>query len=175
MVHIRRNELNNAFHGIHSFSRSCFSASQEIPRLLYNLKVIFHVDKSPPLYPIMNHRNLMRTFIFCFLKIHLNLSVYGPTVILLDLGYFFSFLILYIVGRTSWAGDQPVERPLPKHRTTQIQNKRTRALCGMRTHVLNVRASEGSSCLRPRGHSDRLASERAKTVHALDRAATVTG
>jgi hypothetical protein len=38
----------------------------------------------------------------------------------------------------------------------------------------SVRASEDSSCLRPRGHCDRLASERAKTVHA-DRAATVTG
>jgi hypothetical protein len=58
----------------------------------------------------------------------------------------------------------------------------------------SVRASEDSSCLRPRGHCDRLASERAKTValdraahcdrlaseramtvHALDRSTTVTG
>jgi hypothetical protein len=37
----------------------------------------------------------------------------------------------------------------------------------------SVRASEDSSCLRPCGHCDRLASERAKTVHALDSAATV--
>jgi hypothetical protein len=49
------------------------------------------------------------------------------------------------------------------------------ALSGIRTHDPSVRASEDSSCLRPRGHCDRLASERAKTVHASDRAATVTG
>jgi hypothetical protein len=43
------------------------------------------------------------------------------------------------------------------------------------TQVPSVRASEDSSYPRPRGYCDRLASERAKTVHALDRAATVTG
>jgi hypothetical protein len=37
------------------------------------------------------------------------------------------------------------------------------------------RASEDSSYLKPLGYRDRLASERAKTVHALDRSATVTG
>jgi hypothetical protein len=45
------------------------------------------------------------------------LWLYGP---LLDLGHFFSFLILYTVGRASWTEDQPV-RPLPTHRTTQTQ------------------------------------------------------
>jgi hypothetical protein len=44
---------------------------------------------------------------------------------LLGLGRFFSFLFLYIVGRTPWTGYQPVARPLPTHRTTQTQNKRT--------------------------------------------------
>jgi hypothetical protein len=53
------------------------------------------------------------------------ISIYGSTVLLLNLGRFFSFLIPYTVGRTSWTGDQPVERPLPTHRTTQTQNKRT--------------------------------------------------
>jgi hypothetical protein len=37
---------------------------------------------------------------------------------LLDLGRFFSFLILYTVGRTLWTGDQPVVRPLPTHNNT---------------------------------------------------------
>jgi hypothetical protein len=37
----------------------------------------------------------------------------------------FSCLILYTVGTTPWTGDQPVARPLPTHRTTQTQNKRT--------------------------------------------------
>jgi hypothetical protein len=60
------------------------------------------------------------------------------------------------------------------------QNKRIHtpniyALSGIRTYGPSVRVSEDSSRLRPRGYRDRLASERAKTVHALDRAATVTG
>jgi hypothetical protein len=80
-------------------------------------------------------------------------------------------------GRIHWTSDELIARPLPKHRTTQTQNKRIhtrniRALSGIRTHDPSVRASEGSSCLRPRGYCDRLA---AKTVHALDGAATVTG
>jgi hypothetical protein len=37
----------------------------------------------------------------------------------------FQFLNLYTVGRTLWRGDQSVSRPLPTHRTTQTQNKRT--------------------------------------------------
>jgi hypothetical protein len=39
----------------------------------------------------------------------------------------------------------------------------------------NTRSRRQRERLRPRGYCDRLASERAKTVHALDRAATVTG
>jgi hypothetical protein len=50
------------------------------------------------------------------------LWLYSP---LFGLGRFFSFLILYTVCSTSWTGDQPVARPLPTHRTTQSQNKRT--------------------------------------------------
>jgi hypothetical protein len=37
----------------------------------------------------------------------------------------FSFLTLYTVGRTPWTWDQLVARPLPIHRITQTQNKRT--------------------------------------------------
>jgi hypothetical protein len=33
--------------------------------------------------------------------------------------------LFYTDGRTPWTGDQPVARPLPTHRTTQTQNKRT--------------------------------------------------
>jgi hypothetical protein len=44
------------------------------------------------------------------------LSIYGSTILLLDLGRFFSFLILYAVGTTPWTADQPVARPLPTHR-----------------------------------------------------------
>jgi hypothetical protein len=87
---------------------------------------------------------------------------------------------LFTTGRTPWTRDQLVARPLPKHRTAQTHNKHTYtpnilALGRIRTHDHNVQSSEDSSCLRTLGYRDRLASERAKTVHALDRAATVTG
>jgi hypothetical protein len=70
----------------------------------------------------------------------------------------FSFLIIYTVGRTPWTGHQPVARPLPIHRTTQTQNKRAKTsipLVGFEPTTLVF--------------------ERAKTVHALDRAATEVG
>jgi hypothetical protein len=70
----------------------------------------------------------------------------------------FQFLNLYIVGRTPCTGDQPVARPLPTYRTTQTQNKSTQtAMPGV-----------GFEPTIP-------VFERAKTVHVLDRAATVTG
>jgi hypothetical protein len=63
-------------------------------------------------------------------------------------------------GRTPWTSDQPVARLLPKHTTTQKQNKHIHtsnihALSGIPTHEPSVRASEVSSCLRPRGYCDR--------------------
>jgi hypothetical protein len=59
------------------------------------------------------------------------------------------------------ASDRLVARPLPKHRTTQTQNKHihtsnNHALCGIRTQDPSFRASEDSSCLRPLGYCDRL-------------------
>jgi hypothetical protein len=89
----------------------------------------------------------------------------------------FQFLDFYTVDRTPWTGDQPFARPLPTH-GTQAQNKGTqyRHPCFVwDSYDPSVRASEDSSCLRPRGYCDRLASERAKTVHALNCAATVIG
>jgi hypothetical protein len=68
----------------------------------------------------------------------------------------FSFLILYTVGRTPWTGDQPVARPLPTHRMTQTQNKRTHTPLPWVGFELTIPAFE-----------------RAKAVHDLDRAATV--
>jgi hypothetical protein len=70
----------------------------------------------------------------------------------------FNFLILYTVGSTPWKGDQPVTRPLPTHRTTQTQNKRTQTSMPRVGFELTVPVSE-----------------RAKAVHALDRTATVIG
>jgi hypothetical protein len=81
--------------------------------------------------------------------------VYCP---LFYFGDFFSFLILYIFGRIPWTGDQLFVRPLPKHRTTQTQNKRTQ------TSTLQV----GFEHTIP-------AFERAKTFHAFDLEATGIG
>jgi hypothetical protein len=75
----------------------------------------------------------------------------------LDRGRFFSFLILYAVGRTPLTGDQPVARPLPTLDNIR-QNKRTQ----------RSRPWAGFEPMIP-------VFVRAKTIHALDRAATAIG
>jgi hypothetical protein len=70
----------------------------------------------------------------------------------------FQFVNLYTIGRTPWTGDQPVARPLPTHTTTRTQNKRTQTSMPRVGFELTIPVFE-----------------RAKTVHALDRAATVVG
>jgi hypothetical protein len=72
------------------------------------------------------------------------------------LGSFFSFLIFYTVGRTPWTGDQPVTRPPPTHRTAQKYYKRTQTSMPQVGFEPTIQVFE-----------------RAKRVHALDRAATV--
>jgi hypothetical protein len=72
---------------------------------------------------------------------------------------FFSFLILYTVGRAHWTRDQPVARPLPTHRTTETQHKCTQ------TSMLEWNSKPRSQRSNKRGN----------TVHALDLAATVIG
>jgi hypothetical protein len=88
--------------------------------------------------------------------IGLSLFIYDSTVLCWTLAAFFNFLILYTDGRTPWTGDQLVARPLPTHRTTQTQNKRTQ------TSMPSV----GFKPMIP-------AFERTKIVYALDHAATV--
>jgi hypothetical protein len=73
------------------------------------------------------------------------LCLYSP---LLELGRFFSLLILYTAGRTSWMGDQLVARRLPTQAHTTPTSM---ALVGFEPTVL----------------------VRAKTVHDFDRAVTV--
>jgi hypothetical protein len=86
---------------------------------------------------------------------NLHVSLYGCTAALVDLGRFL-FLNLYTVGRTPWTGDRPFARPLPTYRTAQTQNKRTQ----------KSMPRVGFEPITP-------VFERAKTVHALDRATTV--
>jgi hypothetical protein len=77
--------------------------------------------------------------------------LYSP---LLDLGRFFTFLILYTPGRNPWTWDQPVARPLPTHRTKQNNRTDIHTSSGIRTHDPSVSADEDGSCLRPRSHCD---------------------
>jgi hypothetical protein len=107
------------------------------------LKTIFTTPMQQEVY----HRKLHIFFIFSQL-------LYSP----LNVGSFFSFLILYTDGRTPWTIDQPASRPLLTHRTTQTQNKRTQ-----------------TSMPRVRFEATIPVFERAKKVNALDCAATVLG
>jgi cytochrome bd-type quinol oxidase subunit 1 len=54
-----------------------------------------------------------------------NICIYGSTAVCWTLAAFSVSWSFYTVGRTPWTGNEPVVRPLPPHRTTQIQNKCT--------------------------------------------------
>jgi hypothetical protein len=90
--------------------------------------------------------------------VYLYLSVYlWLYCLLLALGSFFSYLIFYTVGRTPWTGISPSQgRYL--HIGQHKQNKLTY------TSMPQVAFKRTTSVF-----------ERAKTVHALDRAVTVIG
>jgi hypothetical protein len=84
--------------------------------------------------------------------------------LMLGIGLFFSFLVLYTVGGTSCTG----HRPIPTHRTTETD---IRASSWIRTHGRelllstwygrwldsnpDVLADEDNWCRRPHGHCDR--------------------
>jgi hypothetical protein len=89
-------------------------------------------------------------FYVCTLSIYEYLWLHSP---LLCLGCYFSFLNFYAVGRTPWTGVQPVARTLPAHRKTRTQTSMSQL--GFEPTIPLF--------------------ERAKTVRALGRAATVFG
>jgi hypothetical protein len=87
---------------------------------------------------------------------------YGVEVCL----FAFFFRFDFTGGRTPWTSDQLVARPLPKHRTTQTQDKHIyipniHALYGIPTHD----PGEDSSCLRPLGYRGRLRNKNVSKIH----------
>jgi hypothetical protein len=107
------------------------------------------------LEPRPSLRNVVRSSTILLSPIYLSIYLWLYSH-LLDLGSFFSFLILHTVCRTPWTGDQPVAKPQPTHRTRQW---------------INVHTSMPWVGFEP----TIPAFQRAKTVHAFDRAATVIG
>jgi hypothetical protein len=56
-----------------SWEANSRSASKDIPCILWNWKVHYSVQKSPPPVPILRHMHLIHTLLLCFLKTHFNI------------------------------------------------------------------------------------------------------
>ena len=59
-----------------SWEANRFSASQEIPHILWNPKVHYCIHKYPSPVPILSHLDAVRTLTSHFLKIHLNIILW---------------------------------------------------------------------------------------------------
>jgi len=61
-----------------SWEADSYSASWEIPHVLWNLKVHYHVHRSPLLVPILSQMIAVHTYQPCFPKIHSNIFLSVP-------------------------------------------------------------------------------------------------
>jgi hypothetical protein len=69
---VGRPQLPNSMQHIREEAIS-HSASQEIPRLLCNLTIHYHVHKSPPLVPILSQMKPVHTFSPYIPQLHYNI------------------------------------------------------------------------------------------------------
>jgi hypothetical protein len=105
-------------------------------------------------WPVLGWTTPFRSFPFLG---YFCLSIYG-SIVLVDLGRFFSFLIYTQSVEVLVRGISPSQGRYPhteqnKHRINAHTD--IHVLSGIRTHDPSARTSEDSSCLRRRGHCDR--------------------
>ena len=83
-----------------SWESNWFSASQEIPRSLWNMQVHCRIHKFPPPVPILSQLDPIHTPISHFLKIHLNIILpsmpRSPKVVYLTRNYFYLYRMIKI-------------------------------------------------------------------------------
>jgi hypothetical protein len=98
--------VTNKLHGAESFLRRCHSASQDVPRPIWNPK-FYHRDHSPQLVPVLSQMHPVHTLPPCFLKIHSNFSFPStPMSSKLSLPFRFQTKMLYTylisLSRATW-------------------------------------------------------------------------
>jgi hypothetical protein len=144
------------------FFTTCFSLNQPSSGVLSCQTVILYWMPLTQFTCTLMFHNFQRYnfyyFLYPFLLYH---------TLMVSRLLFFS-LDVYTIGRTPWTSDQPAARPLPKYRRTQTQNN-VRARTHKHTHTHQTSMPEV-------GFQPTItASAWAKSVHTLDRSATMTG
>jgi hypothetical protein len=127
-IQVRRFALTNWrtdwLHGVESSQGSSFIISQEICRILRNLKGHYSVYTSSPLYLIMNQMNLVYDIPFCFLKTHRNIILRfgldrpnnffntGLPISLIQVRPLILFLVRNFVLLLLYTGETKIERKI---------------------------------------------------------------